>query len=120
MGQYRNDHDRLARRALGFKLDLGQVMLPVVFVGALLALSGKKAVAGFGLALAGFSLISLESNNSSPGLDAFRGVVTLPISARYTTGQAEACIDRCRYHDVTQSSSAGVATALAALEARVP
>lgn len=27
---------------LGFKLDTGQVMLPVVFVGALLALSGKS------------------------------------------------------------------------------
>ncbi len=103
---------------LGFKLDLGQVMLPVVFIGALLALSGRKTVSGLGLALAGFSLIFIGIEQLKSGLDAFRGVVT-PADFPPDTllGRLKLVLIGVLITMVTQSSSAGVATALAALSA---
>ncbi|WP_171236398.1 Na/Pi cotransporter family protein [Ruegeria sp. HKCCA6837] len=103
---------------LGFKLDLGQAMLPVVFVGALFALSGRKAVSNFGLALAGFSLVFIGIEQLKSGLDAFRGVVT-PADFPPDTllGRLKLVLIGVLITMVTQSSSAGVATALAALSA---
>ena len=103
---------------LGFRLDLGQVMLPVVFIGALLALSGRKAVSGLGLALAGFSLIFIGIEQLKSGLEAFRGVVT-PADFPPDTllGRLKLVLIGVLITMVTQSSSAGVATALAALSA---
>ena len=51
---------------LGFKLHLGQVVLPVIFVGALLKLSRRGQMALLGQALAGFCLIfiGIEQSNS--------------------------------------------------------
>ncbi|WP_170608329.1 Na/Pi cotransporter family protein [Ruegeria arenilitoris] len=103
---------------LGFKLDLGQVMLPVVFVGALLALSSKKSISSFGLVLAGFSLIFVGIEQLKSGLDAFRGVVTpADFPSDSLLGRLKLVLIGILITVVTQSSSAGVATALAALSA---
>ncbi|MBA6234032.1 Na/Pi symporter [Colwellia sp. MB3u-28] len=42
---------------LGFKLKLGTVILPVVFIGAILKLFVKERIASIGFALAGLGLI---------------------------------------------------------------
>jgi phosphate:Na+ symporter len=103
---------------LGFKLDLGQITLPLVFAGALLTLSGKKNVASIGQALAGFSLLFIGIEHMKLGLEAFEGIVTpadFPSDSLW--GRLELVAIGVLITLITQSSSAGVATALAALSA---
>ena len=103
---------------LGFKLDLGQITLPLVFVGALLTLSGKKSVSFVGQALAGFSLIFIGIEHMKLGLEAFEGIVTpadFPSDSLW--GRLGLVAIGVLITLITQSSSAGVATALAALSA---
>ncbi len=103
---------------LGFKLELGQLVLPVVFVGALLNLSGRKSLSFLGQALAGFSLIFIGIEQMKTGLDAFEGVVTpADFPSDTLLGRLELVGIGILITLVTQSSSAGVATALAALAA---
>lgn len=103
---------------LGFKLDLGQAMLPVVLLGALLALSGRRKISYLGQALAGFSLIFIGIEQMKSGLEAFQGIVT-PDSfpSDSLAGRLKLVAAGVLITLVTQSSSAGVATALAALSA---
>ena len=103
---------------LGFKLDLGQIALPFVFAGAVLRLTfrGKAALAG--QALAGFCLIFIGIEHMKTGLDAFSGLVTptdFPSDTLF--GRLQLVAIGILITLVTQSSSAGVATALAALGA---
>lgn len=103
---------------LGFKLDLGQIALPFVFFGAVLRLAfrGKAALAG--QALAGFCLIFIGIEHMKTGLDAFSGLVTptdFPPDTLF--GRLQLVAIGILITLVTQSSSAGVATALAALGA---
>ncbi|UWQ43932.1 Na/Pi symporter (plasmid) [Leisingera aquaemixtae] len=103
---------------LGFKLDLGQAMLPVVLLGALLALSGSRKVSHLGQALAGFSLIFIGIEQMKSGLDAFQGIVTpADFPPDSWAGRLKLVALGVLITLVTQSSSAGVATALAALSA---
>ncbi|MDX5593295.1 Na/Pi symporter [Pseudovibrio sp. SPO723] len=103
---------------LGFKLDLGEVVLPLVFVGALMMLMGKGRLASFGKALAGFSLLFIGIDSMKDGLDAFQGIVTPTDFPQDTLfGRLQLIIIGIVITLVTQSSSAGVATALAALGA---
>lgn len=103
---------------LGFKLDLGQVLLPVVFFGALLMLSERKRVSFLGQALAGFSLIFIGVEQMKVGLEAFEGIVTpTDFPSDTVFGKLKLVAIGVLITLVTQSSSAGVATALAALSA---
>ncbi len=103
---------------LGFKLDLGQVLLPVVFVGALLKLSGRKRISFLGQALAGFSLIFIGVEQMKIGLEAFEGIITpTDFPSDTVIGKLKLVAIGVLITLVTQSSSAGVATALAALSA---
>ncbi|MCV0425691.1 MAG: Na/Pi symporter [Roseibium sp.] len=103
---------------LGFKLDLGQIALPFVFLGAVLSLAFKGRTAHIGKAVAGFSLIFIGIDHMQQGLDAFSGVVT-PTDFPPDTifGRLQLVLLGILITLVTQSSSAGVATALAALGA---
>lgn len=103
---------------LGFKLDLGQIALPFVFAGAVLRLAfrGKAALAG--QALAGFCLIFIGIEHMKTGLDAFSGLVTpTDFPSDTLVGRLQLVAIGILITLVTQSSSAGVATALAALGA---
>jgi len=103
---------------LGFKLNLGQAMLPVVFVGAVLMLSGRQRISAIGQALAGFALIFIGIEQMKIGLEAFEGVVTpADFPSDTFVGRLELVAIGVLITLVTQSSSAGVATALAALSA---
>ncbi|UWQ85652.1 Na/Pi symporter (plasmid) [Leisingera caerulea] len=103
---------------LGFKLDLGQAMLPVILLGALLALSGKRKISYLGQALAGFSLIFIGIEQMKSGLEAFQGIVTpADFPSDSWAGRLKLVALGVLITLVTQSSSAGVATALAALSA---
>ncbi|OKL43315.1 Na/Pi cotransporter family protein [Pseudovibrio exalbescens] len=103
---------------LGFKLDLGEMVLPLVFVGALLTLMGRGRVAMTGQALAGFSLLFIGIDHLKDGLDAFQGTVTpTDFPSDDILGRLQLVGLGVLITLVTQSSSAGVATALAALGA---
>ena len=103
---------------LGFKLDLGQIALPLVFLGAFLSLALKGRATHIGQAIAGFSLIFIGIDQMQSGLDAFSGIVT-PTDFPPDTifGRLQLVLLGVLITLVTQSSSAGVATALAALGA---
>lgn len=101
---------------LGFKLQLGLVAPLAILAGVLLRIFGRRRAASIGTALAGFGLIFL-------GIDALRGGLS-GLEAWIPTDQLPA--DRIAGRLllvgmgilitlITQSSSAGVATAITAL-----
>jgi len=103
---------------LGFKLDLGQIALPFVFLGAVLRLGLRGNIAQAGQALAGFCLIFIGIEHLKTGLDAFSGLVTpTDFPPDTLVGRLQLVAIGVLITLVTQSSSAGVATALAALGA---
>lgn len=103
---------------LGFKMDLGNAVLPLIFVGALMRLAGRRRVEAAGTALAGFGLIFVGIDVLQSGMAAFHGVVT-PESFPPDTivGRLLSVLIGVAITVVTQSSSAGVAAALAAVNA---
>jgi len=98
---------------LGFKLHLGNAVLPVVLVGALLRLFGSGRAALLGTTLIGFSLLFIGIDAMQAGMAAFQGAVT-PESFPGDTllGRVQLVLIGAA---ITQSSSAGVAAALVAL-----
>lgn len=103
---------------VGFKLKLGEIMLPIIFVGMLLRLAGRGRVESAGTALAGFGLIFVGIGILQQGMAAFQGVVT-PDSFPPDTivGRLLLVVIGVAITIVTQSSSAGVAAALSAVHA---
>lgn len=102
----------------GFKLNLEELVLPLIFAGALLRILGRGKTADAGLALAGFSLLFIGIAAMKDGLAAFEGVVTpsnFPDDSM--GGRLQLVAIGVTITLVTQSSSAGVAAALAALGA---
>jgi phosphate:Na+ symporter len=105
---------------LGFKLDLGTFVLPLLLVGALLRMFAPGRWAQFGWALAGFSLLFLGIETMQRGMSAFEGMVTpsdFPDDSLF--GRVQLVLIGAAITLVTQSSSAGVATALVALASGV-
>ncbi len=103
---------------LGFKLHLGEIVLPFVFLGALLRLFGGARTSLVGTALAGFSLLFMGIDAMQSGMAGFEGIVTptsFPGDSLF--GRLQLVLIGVAITLVTQSSSAGVATALAALGA---
>lgn len=103
---------------LGFKLELGEVVLPLVFLGAIIRLFVRGRMALIGSALAGFSLIFIGIDTMKDAMDAFEGAVTpdsFPGDSFW--GRIQLVLIGMVVTVVTQSSSAGVASALAALGA---
>lgn len=103
---------------LGFKLQLAVVMPLAVLVGIVTNLVGRYRVAAFGLALAGFGLAFVGIEILRASTFALQGVLT-PESFPGDTflGRLELVGLGIVLTLVTQSSSAGVATALAAVAA---
>ncbi len=103
---------------IGFKLDLGTLAPPLLLVGAMVRLFGKGRAAQIGWAIAGFSMLFLGIDAMKTGLGAFEGAVTPDdFPADTLIGRLQLVLIGVAITLVTQSSSAGVATALVALSA---
>lgn len=101
---------------LGFKLKLGTLMLPFIFIGVILRLFTKGRLAAFGYALAGFALIFVGIAMMQQGMSGFEGVITPEQFPPDTfAGRFKLVAFGILFTLLTQSSSAGVATALTAL-----
>ncbi|TNE58692.1 MAG: Na/Pi cotransporter family protein, partial [Alphaproteobacteria bacterium] len=101
---------------LGFKLDLGILAMPLVLIGGFMRLAGRGKAQPIGLALAGFSLLffGIEGMQSGmSGLEAVLNPSTLPGDG--LVGRLGLVALGALITVITQSSSAGVVTALAAL-----
>ncbi len=103
---------------LGFKLKLGVLALPLVFTGAMLRLFGRKPLRNMGWALVGFSLLFIGIDIMQTGVSAFEGVITpADFPPNTMIGRLQLVFIGVFITLITQSSSAGVATAMVALAA---
>ena len=102
----------------GFKVELGTLAFPIVFAGALCITFGKGRWAALGFALAGFGLLFIGIDFLQSGLAGLEGRLT-PESFPPDTwlGRLQLVGLGVVITLVTQSSSAGVAMAIAAVYA---
>lgn len=101
---------------IGFKLNLGSVVLPLALAGALLKLFSTRKWAHAGWALAGFSLIFMGIDVLQQGMSAWQDHVTPDhFPGDSWSGRLQMVAIGMLITLVTQSSSAGVAAALVAL-----
>ncbi|QDG76622.1 Na/Pi cotransporter family protein [Labrenzia sp. PHM005] len=101
---------------LGFKLKIGLLAQPLIFAGILAQLFGKGHWKPFGLAIAGFGLLFVGIDTLTQGFSILEGKVTpddFPGDTLF--GRFQLVLIGIVITLITQSSSAGVATALAAL-----
>ena len=103
---------------LGLKLQLGELVLPLVFVGAILKLFARDKVSAVGYALAGFSLIFIGITQMQLGMSGMQGLIT-PDNLPEDTwlGRIQLVGLGVIATVITQSSSAGVAATLTVLYA---
>ncbi len=103
---------------LGFKLRLGEVVMPVILVGAILRLFGRGRSATFGYAAAGFGIIFVGITTMQTAMSGFEGIITPDSLPRDTLpGRLAIVALGMIVTTITQSSSAGVAAAITALYA---
>ena len=101
---------------IGFKFKLTTIVSPLVLVGVLMHLFGRGKTAAFGLALAGFSMIFVAITLLQGVMQGLEGMVTPDdFPADTITGRLKLVAIGIAVTLITQSSSAGVATALAAV-----
>ncbi|RZM82418.1 Na/Pi cotransporter family protein [Leptolyngbya iicbica LK] len=103
---------------LGFKLQLDTAVLPLIFIGASLKLFAGENYAKVGMAIAGFGLIFVGISTLQTAMGEVQGVITperLPSDT--WLGRLQLVTLGIIATIITQSSSAGVATTLAALYA---
>ena len=101
---------------LGFKLQLNIIVLPLIFIGAIMKLFANKRLGEIGLALAGFGVIFVGITFMQQGMQGMEKMISFDHFSEDTL------ITRLQlvglgivFTIITQSSSAGVATALSAL-----
>ncbi len=103
---------------LGFKLKLGTIMLPVILAGAILRLFTRGKLASTGYALAGFGLIFVGISAMQDGMAGMQGMITpATLPADTWLGRIEIVLLGALATVITQSSSAGVAATMTALNA---
>lgn len=101
----------------GFKLELGTTMPLLVLAGALLRLTGRPRVRDAGMVLAGFGLVFIGIDAMRAGMGGFEGLVTPDtFPSDDFSGRIRLLGIGLLITLVTQSSSAGVAAALVALD----
>lgn len=101
---------------VGFKMDLGELMMPVILVGAMLKLFANKKLASIGLALAGFGLVFVGISIMQSSMVSLHSYVTPDVFPDDTwVGRIQLLLIGVMFTLVTQSSSAGVVMALTAL-----
>jgi phosphate:Na+ symporter len=103
---------------IGFQVHVGSVASLLVLVGVLLRLFARRRLAQAGLALAGFGLVFVGLVALQQGIAAFEGVVTPERFPGDTLGGRLLLVGiGIAITLVTQSSSAGVAAAIVAVNA---
>jgi phosphate:Na+ symporter len=103
---------------VGFKLQLGLVLMPLVLAGALARLLSRARLAQIGFALAGFGLMFIGIDVLQQAMKGLEGVVTPADFPEDTlAGRVQLILSGALITVVMQSSGAGVAAALAALYA---
>jgi phosphate:Na+ symporter len=103
---------------LGFKLQLGEVMLPFIFIGASLKLFTKSRWSNLGFAIAGFGLIFVGISTLQSAMSGIEGFITpAQLPSDSLVGRLQLVTFGIITTVITQSSSAGVAATLAALYA---
>ena len=103
---------------VGFKLSLGTALLPFLLLGLLLRLFARGRVRQVGWAVAGFALIFVAIEQMRAGMEPFADVFTPEAFPADTLGGRFLLLAiGAGITLVTQSSSAGVAMALTALNA---
>ncbi len=103
---------------LGFKLQIGSVLMPLILVGALLRLFTKDRWANIGMAIAGFGLIFVGIYLIQQGMvDVQKLVTPEKFPADTFSGRIQLLLVGILFSAVIQSSSAGVAVTLTALHA---
>ncbi len=103
---------------VGFKLKLGLIMLPLILLGVLLRMFGPSRWPAAGLAIAGFGLIFVGIDMLQEGMNVFSEVLTPDVFPPDTIlGRLLMVGLGAAVTIVTQSSSAGVAMALTAVNA---
>lgn len=101
---------------LGLKLKIASFVFPLILIGALLRLFGRGRWRHAGFALAGFALVFQGIGVLQAGMSAYEGVVTPADFPPDTwSGRLQLVAIGIAITLVTQSSSAGVATALTAV-----
>lgn len=103
---------------VGFKLQLGSLLLPLIFVGVMLRFFASGRLAQLGLSLAGFGLIFVGIDLLQQAAAQHADFIDLDLMpADNWPGRVKLLLLGIAITIVTQSSSAGVATALVALNA---
>lgn len=103
---------------IGFKLKIGLLALPLVFVGALTRFLARGKARDAGWALAGFGLLFVGIDTMQQAMSVYEGMATpedFPPDTIF--GRLQLVLLGVVITMITQSSSAGVATALVALSA---
>lgn len=101
---------------LGFKYHLENVMMFFIFLGVLLRLFTKGKTAVLGYTLAGFAIVFVGIAMMQDGMGSFSGFITPSQLPEDTIiGRLQLVFFGIIFTIITQSSSAGVATALTAL-----
>ena len=101
---------------LGFKLKLGTVMLPLIFIGTSLKLFSRSRVGTVGMAIAGFGIIFVGITTMQTAMDGVESFITpAQLPSDTWLGRLQLVVIGIVSTIITQSSSAGVATTLAAL-----
>ena len=103
---------------LGFKLQLGLILMPLILVGALMRLFSKDRWGSIGMAIAGFGLVFVGIYLIQQGMtDVQKFVTPESFPADTFVGRIQLLLLGILFSAVTQSSSAGVAVTLTALYA---
>ena len=103
---------------LGFKMSLGNVFLPIVFIGAILRLFSKGRLADIGYTIAGFGLVFVGLTFMQESMGDLRGFVSFDnLPADTLAGRLLLVALGLVFTIITQSSSVSVAAALTALYA---
>ncbi len=103
---------------LGFRLQLGEAVMPLILIGVLLRMFGRGRVKHLGWVLAGFSLLFFGITAMQQSMVDLKDIVNPDVFPTDTMfGRLQLVLIGIVITLVTQSSSAGVATALAALGA---
>ena len=101
---------------LGFKLSLGNVFVPLVFVGAILRLFAKGRLATIGYTLAGFGLIFVAIGFMQQSMSELQNIISFEdLPPDTISGRLLLVGIGVVFTIITQSSSAGVVAALTAL-----